>query len=59
MGGKPEDATGFITDKDRIDWLADKSQTVGNIMLPTHIVENELLGGLRAMIDAAMEESRE
>ena len=41
-------------DEARIDWLASTEQNIGNVMLPTECVEKELEGGLRGMIDCAM-----
>jgi hypothetical protein len=43
-----------ITDKQRIDWLADVNNNIGNVMLPTECVHDNIDGGLRAAIDAAM-----
>lgn len=40
-------------DKERIDWLADVNNTIGNVLLPTDIVERNL-GSLRDGIDEAM-----
>ena len=40
-------------DSKRIDWLADKSNTIGNVHLPTECVERNL-HSLRAAIDDAM-----
>lgn len=48
------DADSFITDTDRIDWLADVNNTIGNVMLPTECVHDNIEGGLRAAIDAAI-----
>ena len=31
---------GLRQDKARLDWLADVSNTIGNVMLPTDIVES-------------------
>ncbi|MEF2156443.1 hypothetical protein V3390_09440 [Luteimonas sp. FXH3W] len=42
-------------DAARLDWLADVNNTVGQVLLPSAIVETALGGGLRGMIDAAME----
>ena len=42
-------------DKVRLDWLADVDNTIANVMLPTKIVQENIAGGLRGMIDAAME----
>ena len=42
-----------ITDKIRLDWLADPDNQIGQVMLPTKaVIEN--LHSLRAAIDAAM-----
>ena len=41
-------------DQSRVDWLASTDQSIGNVMLPTKCVEQELEGGLRGMIDCAM-----
>lgn len=40
-------------DKARLDWLADVNNTIGNVLLPTDIVERNL-GSLRDGIDEAM-----
>lgn len=40
-------------DTQRIDWLADKNQNIGNVMLPTVCVEQNL-HSLRGAIDMAM-----
>ena len=40
-------------DKARIDWLADVDNSIGNVLLPTDIVERNL-GSLRDAIDEAM-----
>jgi urocanate hydratase len=42
-------------DKERLDWLADVDNKIANVMLPTKIVQENIAGGLRGMIDAAME----
>lgn len=42
-------------DKERLDWLADVNNKIANVMLPTKIVQENIAGGLRGMIDAAME----
>ena len=42
-------------DKERLDWLADVDNTIANVMLPAKIVQENIAGGLRGMIDAAME----
>jgi regulator of replication initiation timing len=39
-------------DSDRIDWLADVNNTVGSVVLPRHIVEQNI-SSLRQAIDAA------
>jgi len=39
-------------DAERIDWLADVNNTVGNVILPREIVESNI-GSLRQAIDAA------
>ena len=41
-------------DSKRIDWLADKTNAIGNVQLPTECVERNLYS-LRAAIDDAME----
>ena len=40
-------------DKRRLDWLADKDNKIGNVSLPTAIVERTLM--LRDSIDLAMQ----
>lgn len=40
-------------DKARLDWLADRENTVGNVTLPTEVVSRNL-HSLRAAIDDAM-----
>jgi len=40
-------------DKQRLDWLADKENKIGNVQLPTVCVE-ENLNDMRLAIDAAM-----
>ena len=42
-------------DKARLDWLADKDNPISGVQLPREIVLSNLDGGLRGMIDAAME----
>ena len=42
-------------DADRIDWLADVNNTVGSVVLPRHIVEQNI-SSLRQAIDAARSE---
>ena len=43
----------LLKDKARLDWLADVNNTIGNVLLPTDIVERNL-GSLRDGIDEAM-----
>lgn len=43
----------LLKDKARLDWLADVDNAIGNVQLPTYIVERNL-GSLRDAIDAAM-----
>lgn len=43
----------LLKDKARLDWLADVDNTIGNVLLPTDIVERNL-GSLRDGIDEAM-----
>lgn len=43
-------------DGQRIDWLADKSNTIGQVLLPREIVERNLTS-MRDAIDAAMHEA--
>lgn len=43
----------LIKDKQRIDWLADIENNIGNVQLPTQCVELHI-DDLRAAIDAAM-----
>ena len=47
----------LLKDKARLDWLADVSNTIGNVMLPTDIVERNL-SSLRDAIDAAMRQEK-
>ena len=42
-------------DASRLDWLADPSNSIGNVQLPTHCVTANL-GSLRDAIDMAMRE---
>ena len=51
-----EEFQGLLRDRERLDWLADKSQMVGNVELPRFAVE-ENLNSLRGAIDAAMGET--
>lgn len=44
-----------LEDARRLDWLSDRDQNIGNVMLPTHIVEANV-HSLRAAIDAAIAE---
>ena len=41
-------------DTKRMDWLADRDNKIGNVMLPQECIEAGLLDGLRGMIDEAM-----
>lgn len=41
-------------DKARIDWLADPNNEIGQVLLPTSIVEKNL-DSFRAAVDEAME----
>jgi hypothetical protein len=42
------------SDRDRLDWLADPKNTIGNVTLPRqHIMDHP--DSMRAAIDAAME----
>ena len=43
----------LLKDKARLDWLADVNNSIGNVLLPTDIVERNL-GSLRDGIDEAM-----
>ncbi|NLY14583.1 MAG: hypothetical protein GXZ10_13330 [Gammaproteobacteria bacterium] len=43
----------LLKDKARLDWLADVNNNIGNVLLPTDIVERNL-GSLRDGIDEAM-----
>lgn len=43
----------MIKDKERLDWLADVNNNIGNVLLPRDIVERNL-GSLRDGIDEAM-----
>ena len=47
-----------LKDKERLDWLADTNNHVGNVQLPKNHIKNGLEGGLRMMIDLAMEETK-
>jgi len=40
-------------DKERLDWLADPTNPIGNVQLPRGVVERNL-GCLRSAIDEAM-----
>lgn len=44
-----------LEDARRLDWLSDRDQHIGNVMLPSHIVEANV-HSLRAAIDAAIAE---
>jgi hypothetical protein len=51
---KPKyDLTALLRDRDRLDWLADPANAVGNVLLPTEAVTANP-HSLRAAIDAAM-----
>ena len=50
---KEEELAELLKDKARLDWLADVDNTVGNVLLPTDIVERNLCS-LRDAIDEAM-----
>ena len=43
----------LLKDKARLDWLADVNNNIGNVLLPTDIVERNL-SSLRDGIDEAM-----
>ena len=43
----------LLKDKVRLDWLADVNNSIGNVLLPTDIVERNLTS-LRDAIDEAM-----
>jgi hypothetical protein len=43
-----------LEDGKRIDWLSDKGQSIGNVMLPTGCIERNI-SSLRDAIDDAME----
>lgn len=43
----------LLKDKARLDWLADVNNAIGNVLLPTDIVERNL-ESLRDAIDEAM-----
>ena len=53
-----DDDANVITDTDRIDWLADPNNTIGNVQLPRNVVIGNV-SSLRGAIDEAMEMSRE
>lgn len=44
---------GLLRDKQRLDWLADRDNPIGNVQLPTECV-NANLADMRGAIDAAM-----
>jgi hypothetical protein len=44
----------LLKDKDRLDWLADRENTIGNVQLPSECVMRNI-GSLRDAIDDAME----
>ena len=43
----------MITDTERLDWLADPANEIGNVLLPRDIAERNI-HSLRDAIDAAM-----
>ena len=47
------DYTRLLEDKKRLDWLADRENTIGNVMLPVECVAAHI-DDLRAAIDMAM-----
>lgn len=49
-----EQVQAWKRDAERLDWLADPNNSIGNVQLPTECV-TENLHSLRAAIDAAME----
>lgn len=48
-----EDIQELLRDKDRLDWLQDKSNTIGQVLLPTECVTANL-DSMRGAIDQAM-----
>ncbi len=48
----------LLADKDRLDWLANKDNTIGNVQLPTECVTANI-HSLRGAIDAAMQIKQE
>ena len=48
-----ERLTQNFDDTKRLDWLADADNSIGNVLLPTACVENNI-GSLREAIDMAM-----
>ena len=51
-----EQVQAWKRDAERLDWLADPNNSIGNVQLPTECV-TENLHSLRAAIDAAMKRS--
>jgi len=51
------DDKSVITDTDRIDWLADPNNTIGNVQLPRNVVIGNV-ASLRGAIDEAMQMSQ-
>ena len=51
---RSEQVQAWKKDAERLDWLADPNNSIGNVQLPTECV-TENLHSLRAAIDAAME----
>lgn len=49
-----EQVQAWKRDAERLDWLADPKNSIGNVQLPTECV-TENLHSLRAALDAAME----
>lgn len=52
-----EQVQAWKKDAERLDWLADPNNSIGNVQLPTECV-TENLHSLRAAIDAAMEKQK-
>ena len=50
---KEEELAELLKDKARLDWLADVNNSIGNVLLPTDIVERNL-HSMRDAIDEAM-----
>ena len=43
----------LVKDKERLDWLSSTEQSIGNVLLPREIVENNI-HSLRSAIDETM-----